>query len=670
MALNDGLRRYQPEFLWRWLAVTLTGALLLSTVDALLLQRARDFFTGGFLSVDHLNGPGAIATFLSLSLLSDAAVIGLVTGLFMWILCRLQVRATTAVAAALTVGVAPLIVVDSISYELLRYLGDAADISLMFELTGGSVAELLAVAASHLMLPALLMAAAGTGAGALVWLVHRYAAGAPSKPARPILLAAPVVLWAAGLLIVTAATVSSDVMENGMRRKPSGKVLGMVADVVSDVDRDGFGIAARLSDPDAFNAAVFPYAVDYPGNGVDEDGVGGDFPASVPPYQEAQIPTSPWLRRPDVVLIVLESFRADVVGSSFAGRAVTPVLDALASQGVSSADAYSHNGYTAQSRYHLFSGSVAGVGDGRTLIDDFKRNGYTVAYFSGQDESFGAAAYQIGFNRADVSYDARVEPERRYSTFTTAGSLAVPLSVVEQRVDEFLQSRGREREPLFLYVNFHDTHFPYSHDGIETLVSDARLPRSSISPGARDALWATYVNTAANVDRAIGHVLSAVRRERGNEPAVLVLADHGESLFDEGFLGHGYALNEVQTRVPFIAVNLPLVIEQPFGQSDLRRIVDAALRVPADVPSTPRLQSTEGRRVFQYLGTINRPRQIAFLRRDGRTVYDFRSQRVQIRGGAWTAPEDLDGPDRAEFLALVRAWEGMIQARKSSDQGE
>jgi hypothetical protein len=40
------------------------------------------------------------------------------------------------------------------------------------------------------------------------------------------------------------------------------------------------------------------------------------------------------------------------------------------------------------------------------------------------------------------------------------------------------------------------------------------------------------------VDRAIGNVVDAVTRARGRPPAVLVTSDHGESLFEEGFIGH------------------------------------------------------------------------------------------------------------------------------------
>jgi hypothetical protein len=53
-------------------------------------------------------------------------------------------------------GVTPLLVADAISYEVVRYLGDAFDFALMFDLTGRSVAEVMAVASTHLVVPGLL----------------------------------------------------------------------------------------------------------------------------------------------------------------------------------------------------------------------------------------------------------------------------------------------------------------------------------------------------------------------------------------------------------------------------------------------------------------------------------------------------------------------------------
>jgi hypothetical protein len=461
-----------------------------------------------------------------------------------------------------------------------------------------------------------------------------------------------------------ALGAASDTFSDGLQRKPSGRLFGTLAQYVTDVDRDGYGVGGKLSDPDPFNAAVYPYALDAPGNGVDEDGVAGDLPADTPAYSEPA-ESAKWQIRPNVVLIVLESFRADAVGRVLEGRPVTPKLDALARSGLSASMAFSQNGYTAQSRFHLFSGSLADLRGHRSLIDDFKANGYEVGYFSGQDDSFGGPAYSVGFDRADVAYDARQDRDRRYSTFTTAGSLAVPYSRVQEKIAEFLGRRDRSR-PLFLYVNFEDTHYPYHYDGVLPLVANSWVRESDIDPSHKDAVQAMYYNMAANVDRAVGGTIEMATRALGSSPAVVVTGDHGESLFDEGFLGHGYALNDVQTKIPLIASGLPIEIGEPFGQSELRDAIGSALAIGPSAQGSARLSRPDGKRVFQYLGTIDRPRQIAFVTSTGRTIYDFRTRQVALSDGKWQRPETLQGDAAAQFVTLVQFWERMMLARAAN----
>jgi hypothetical protein len=643
-----------------WLRLTVIAALLATGLDAALLERKKGFFTGGFLAEDHVRSPLEGLVFVGASLLADAALLGVLVAVGLWALGRLHLTTTARSAAVLGFALAPLSIANFISYRLHEYLGDAFDIGLMFDLTGRRPEEFFAVASAHLGAPLALITGGGAVGAAVVWLLNRFAPGNRSllsfTPRRRIVFSVAI-LFVVGLLSTAFLRAGTDVMENGLRRKPAGKFLGSIAEVATDVDRDGYGAISRMSDPAPFNAAVFPYALEIPGNGIDENGVGGDLPSGEP-YTEPQGVAAGWTRTPDVVLIVLESFRADAVGATLDGRPVTPVISELAQRGVSSALAFSHNGYTAQSRHHLFSGSLADVRGGTTLIDDFKAHGYEVAYFSGQDESFGGEEFAIGFERADVRYDARVEPDRRYSTFSTAGSLAVPHDVVQERVDEFLGSRSSER-PLLLYVNFHDTHFPYYHDGIEPLISDAALPRGAIGPSRGEELRATYLNTAANVDRAVGTLLARVRAALGSEPAVIITADHGESLYDEGFLGHGYALNDVQTRIPLIVAGLPMRVTEPFGQHELRDAIGAALRAEGVAPEITRDGT---KRVFQYLGNLRRSRQIGFVTAHGRVIYDFHDKRFRGRD-EWRDPEELEGDDRQLFLDLVHTWEQMAVAR-------
>jgi glucan phosphoethanolaminetransferase (alkaline phosphatase superfamily) len=645
-----------------WATTTAAAAVLAFAVDAALLQRGRAYFGGGFLAVNYVSTAGQALAFVTTSLVADAAVAGVMAAIVLWVAARCRMRRLLAMPAALVAAVAPILCADAISYQLIDHLGDAVDLRLLFELTGRSPAEFFAVSSSQVLRAASIGSGLAVVAAAVAWSIRRLPLG--GRPLRPVAwpraFAVPLLLMTVATPVVAVARLQSDVLDNGLRRTPASGWLSQIVDRVSDFDGDGWGILGQPGDAALFDARIHPYAIDVPGDGIDEDGVAGDLPASATPFIDARPSDAPWRIDPDVVLILLESFRADAIGARVDGVEVTPVLDRLAANGVSAPLAYSHNGYTVQSRWHVLTGSLATLSKS-SLVDDFKAHGYETGYFSAQDESFGGPAWTAGFTRADVAYDARADVRLRYSTFTTAGSLAVPYPVLSSRVGAFLDRRRRDR-PLFLYVNFHDTHFPYHHAAIAPLLPAPVLSPSQIAVGRAADLREMYLNTAANVDRAIGQLLADVRRTTGRAPAVIVLGDHGESLFESGFLGHGYALNDAQTRIPLIISNLPATVPQPFGQSDLRGVISGAL-ARGDAAARPQLHVDASRRVFQYLGTLDRPAAIAFVSSRGRLVYDFRSDRVIDGGAAPRRPDSLTHDVREEFVALVRTWERMRLAR-------
>jgi hypothetical protein len=669
--VSPGRRSGRGPWAREWTALTLGVAAAATVLDAGLLQRRHSLFTGGFLSVDHLKGPGEIAVFLAGSIAADAALGGVLAAVGLWLSARCALGAAARRTLTVLVALGPIAVADAVSFRILSYLGSAFDFGLMFDLVGRRPAEILAVAGGHIWRAVALLGGVAVVAGLAIWLLNRRWprgtwSSADRRPGWRTAVGLPLAVALLGLATTTALRLERESFDNGLRRKPSGRALGTVIAALSDFDRDGWGLLTRPADSAPFDARVHPYAVDWPGNGVDENGVGGDLPAGLPPYDEDRSAVATWPARPDIVFVFLETFRADAVGRIVDGRAVTPVIDAIAARGVSIAHAYSHNGYTVQSRFHTLTGSLASLRGGTSLIDDFNANGYETAYFSGQDESFGGGLLPTGYERARVFYDARQDRARRYTTFGTAGSLAVPAAVVLERIGAFLDQRDRTR-PLFLYVNFHDTHFPYHHGGMAALIGRTVVARDDIAPGRRDDLQRMYWNAAANVDHAIGELVARVARTTGREPAVIVTADHGESLFDEGFLGHGYALNDVQTRVPLVAANLALELREPWGHADLRDDLRAALS-REDGAQRPSVRREAGGRVFQYLGSLERPAQIGFVTTSGRTIYDFRADRFLGPDGAWTAPAQLVGPARAAFLELLHYWERMMvaQARAAS----
>ena len=645
-----------------WLGVSVAAASVLTAFDAALLHRRHGYFSGGFLATDYISSWQQGVAFILVSLLCDLAIVGVLTALVLRVCSRFELSKRDSVVLAFMIALTPVVTADFVQYRLESFLGDAFDFALMFDLAGRDPGEILAVASYQV---SLLLAGLVGGIvvfASFIWLLrrNRRRLRSLSLPTRGQASVGCASLLLIGAVTTSLARLGSDTLDNGLRRKPTGQLLGALSALASDLDRDGYGAIGRLKDAAPLDSSIYPFAVDIPGNGIDEDSVGGDLPDGSAPYREPNATTVRWASTPTVVLIALESFRADAVGAAVDGRAVTPVLSRLAKAGVASDHAYSHNGYTVQSRQHLFSGSLAGLRR-TTLIDDFNAQGYETAYFSGQDESFGGAGADVGFTRASKSYDARQDIDRRYSTFTTPGSLALPHELIVERIRSFLSARQPAR-PLFLYVNFHDTHYPYHHNGLKPLLHAPVLRQNEIVPANASSLRTMYLNTAANVDAAIGKVLELVRTTAGAEPGVIVLADHGESLFDEGFLGHGYSLNEAQTRIPFVVSGLPMRVIEPFGQSDLR---DALLEsMTRDAPgSRPVLAPDSKRSVFQYLGGIDTPVQIGLRGLESQALYDFRFDRARFDGSNWRRPGDLVGHEKQVFLELIHRWELMRLAR-------
>lgn len=650
---------------WLWAAGL--AALAVSAADAGLLQLRRGYFTGGFLIEDAATSTANRAAFVGASLLLDLALTTPLALVIAWLGRGVVLAGRGGILITAALVCLPFAVADFISYEIARFLGDAFDLSLMFDLAGRRLGEVVAVSSGQAARAGAILVGLLAMAGLLTWWARRASrpAGGPrgqTPVARDVALA--VTLLMVGAAAGTLGRASNAVLDNGLRRKPSGRVLAGATAILTDVDGDGFGWGNALADPDPFDASRHPYAVDVPGNGIDENGLAGDL-ADGAAYRERMEAVPRFVRTPPVLLVILESVRADALGEVVHGQAVTPVLDALARDGVSHPRAYSHNGYTVQSRYHLMSGSLSEQRSG-TLIDDFQANGYETAYFSGQDESFGieGGRFDSGFSRASARYDARQDVARRVSAFSTPGSLLVSSRVVLDRVRAFLATRDASR-PLLLVLGIGDTHFPYAHEGLEPLLGVSPIPREGIVPAQATALRETYLQAVANVDKAIGAALTALGSHVGQRPVIVVVSDHGESLFDEGFLGHGYALNDAQTRVPLVVNGLDLQLPDPFGQVDLRDAIRDALARPV-TGDRARLVPRGDAGVFQYLGVVNRPRAVAMRSTHGRIAYDLRANTLQVANGppiplAAANEEQLDA-----WRQVVHSWERIRLAQAAS----
>jgi len=266
--------------------------------------------------------------------------------------------------------------------------------------------------------------------------------------------------------------------------------------------------------------------------------------------------------------------------------------------------------------------------------------------------------------KAHFFYDARQDVNLRSSPFASPGSLAVPGRVVTERLSRFVQSRRQDQRPLFLYVNLQDTHFPYQHYDMDPLVTNSSLSRSEIKPANRAKVLETYLNAAANVDAYAGRIVDILEKNLDGDLALLIVSDHGESLFDDGLLGHGLDLSDQQMRILMIVKGFPARIEEPMGQDEIRATIQKALGLSPEQHSSPERMLIKGKRVFQNIGTLARPSRIAW--RSEAEVWEADLVHLRQRKNAEPWAELGSAKDEDLFRDLVYYWESLQHLRPSS----
>ena len=168
-----------------WLSLALLAALLTSIADAVLLHRKYQIFTGGFLSVSHLDGLSDLLLFGLASIAADMGITTLIVAITLWIFSKIGLNARPSILTVLVIAVTPILVVDFIKYQIHAYVGDAFDFALTFEIADRNPKEIFAVAATHLVAPIALVTASGAFVVFLIWMFKRYVPGWAPLPEAP-----------------------------------------------------------------------------------------------------------------------------------------------------------------------------------------------------------------------------------------------------------------------------------------------------------------------------------------------------------------------------------------------------------------------------------------------------------------------------------------------------
>jgi arylsulfatase A-like enzyme/tetratricopeptide (TPR) repeat protein len=242
----------------------------------------------------------------------------------------------------------------------------------------------------------------------------------------------------------------------------------------------------------------------------------------------------------DVVLLTLDTTRADRLGCYGDRHAATPNLDRLAARGVRFLNAYSHVPLTCPAHASILTGLIPArhgvhdngsfvLGDGPTtlaeaLVDAGYRTGAFVSAFV-LDRRFGLA-------RGFAAYEDEVPGGSGENT-----EASVRASVTVDRALEWL--RRDSGRPTFLWVHLYDPHHPYEPP----------------EPFASRYTSRPYDGEVAYMDAELGRLLEAVA-ERRRPTLVAAMGDHGESLGEHQELTHSYFIYSATQRVPLI-LSLP-----------------------------------------------------------------------------------------------------------------
>lgn len=304
----------------------------------------------------------------------------------------------------------------------------------------------------------------------------------------------------------------------------------------------------------------------------------------------------------DLILISIDTLRADRLGCAGNPARPTPAIDALAARGIRFVDVTAPSPWTLPSHTSLLTGrSVASHGVRSdadrlseslpTLAEALRAKGYRTGAFTDGgylSSTFGLAR---GFDRYD---------DRQGTTAQIAGRALEWIDVGEK--------------PFFVFLHTYDTHAlhggnrPYAATQADkrrfvpewpkpdrlrgglAVLEDILLDRFEPTRAELDALLGLYDAALAGVDRALGTFFHDLeQRGRLGDAVVSVVSDHGEGFLEHGLVVHAHALYEEFLQVPWVLA-VPggpegVVVEEPATLVDVFPTLMAALGFDEPIPT-------------------------------------------------------------------------------------
>jgi arylsulfatase A-like enzyme len=302
-------------------------------------------------------------------------------------------------------------------------------------------------------------------------------------------------------------------------------------------------------------------------------------------------PAGPRPNGPNVVLIVVDTLRADRLSQMGYSQATSEALDVLGDRANIFRQAFSPAPWTVPSVTSIFTG----------LLPPRHRVDATGAALAGAFEVLPEVLARSGWHTAGFSLNPHVSREagfdQGFQHFRDVVGAAADSPDLGEMLDEALSwVRDDAKPPFFLYLQPMNAHGPYrvpEHSRsallgrpplpgfefrgelMQGILRDRRLElREQVTPAVLQSLNEQYDTAVRRTADELGRMLRELDAAGLYDDALVILtADHGEELFDRGGFAHGYTLNREVLQVPLF-VKLPgqrsaRSIEEPVSLVDL-----------------------------------------------------------------------------------------------------
>ncbi len=297
-----------------------------------------------------------------------------------------------------------------------------------------------------------------------------------------------------------------------------------------------------------------------------------DMPASgiLLDYPKGPLAFDPHAARPNIVVIVIDSLRADMLGAE-----VMPRSQALADHGRVFRDHLSTGNAT---RFGLF-GMIYGLhgsywnpvyNEHRSpqLIDALLERGYDLRFLT-------SASWDFPEFRSTLWVKAEDAAEDRLPSTRPGGRD----DGVAARFEQWLGARAGDQRPFFSFLLLDAPHgqylFPEEYGRFQPCAASVEYLKlaGETSPEKTELLFNRYKNSVHYADSVVGRVLDALEQQgKSAETLVVVTGDHGEEFNEHGFFGHTSNFTRTQVHVPFVLAGPgvpPGVEERPTSHLDL-----------------------------------------------------------------------------------------------------